>query len=123
MSLYNKKGQPTRRQNIFCILIRLIPKFTLLAALACVKELTQAKAAITEDKPIWHLQSMLQLIHKQWQEIEEKHLKLLITESTLDHCYFTEENFDATLYDYEITAELLLEKLKDDYFFLRQRQV
>lgn len=75
------------------------------------KKLSQAKMAITEYKPTWHLQSLLQVIQKQWQEIENNHLELLMNENMNELNYFKNKLFDQTQQDYEITMELIQEKL------------
>ncbi|KAG7300683.1 hypothetical protein JYU34_015008 [Plutella xylostella] len=75
------------------------------------KKLSQAKIAITEEKPQWRLKSLFQSIQNQWQEIEGNHLELLVTENALEHDYFTSEYFDIIQRDYELTCELIEEKM------------
>lgn len=75
------------------------------------KKISQAKESVTQNKPIWHLQTLLQTLQKQWLEIEETHIGLLMAESTLDNSYFRDNCFEKTQKDYDITTELLEERI------------
>lgn len=66
------------------------------------KKISQAKESLIENKPIWHLQTLLQTLQKQWTEIEDTHIELLMVESTLENSYFKDNYYENTQREFDI---------------------
>lgn len=77
------------------------------------KRLIQAKESVTENKPIWHLQTTINNLQKRWQDIEETHIELLLEEDTSGHLYFKNKYFENTQIEFDTTMEMLEEKIHD----------
>ncbi|XP_047504891.1 uncharacterized protein LOC125049565 [Pieris napi] len=74
-------------------------------------KINQVQTAIEENKPNWFLQSNLQSLQNQWQQIESMHEELLISESSLDHEYFANNVYETIQGQYETSVELIQGKI------------
>lgn len=71
------------------------------------KKLQSATQLITEEKTSWYLESVMTTLQKQWQEIEETHVLILMEDSTLEHSYFQENMFERTQTEFDLVMEKL----------------
>ncbi|KAI5644506.1 hypothetical protein NE865_03395 [Phthorimaea operculella] len=78
------------------------------------KKLQQTNETILQNKPVWYLESLLTNLQKQWREIEETHVLILMESSTFEHKYFTDNLYETVQNEYESVTEYLFAKMSEN---------
>ncbi|KAI5642141.1 hypothetical protein NE865_05833 [Phthorimaea operculella] len=75
------------------------------------KKTSTALVAIAENKSVGHLQALIRHIEKQFQDIENNHIQLLVEQSTFDDEYFINDYFQDAQEQYDSILEKLQESI------------